>query len=338
MVKFDRVLGHERIKSYFSRVIEEDNLAPAYLFYGPEGVGKSSFALEVAKAYNCESDVRPCGECPTCKKMDKLIHPDLIILYPSKPSNLRELAIEQGRLKPLEFDPTKNITIDQIRELQDELTKAPFMAKKRFVIFLYGENLTIEAQNSLLKTLEEPPDNTVFIMVSSNIGKILPTIRSRSRLIKFSSLRFEEFKDYPFSTTYPITLLYRLSDGSIGRAKKLLETDFLPIRIDILNALSENDPYKFLDVIKPRIITRENAQDFIKIYLTLTRDLLLAHSGSENLVANVDLKTLIKATSKRLSYRKIEKLIATGYEAERYLSRFLNLESILLILAEPFAK
>ncbi len=337
MVKFDNIIGHERIKNYFSHLIERDNLSPSYLFYGPEGVGKSSFALEIAKAYNCEAkEIRPCGECPTCKKFSKLIHPDLLILYPSKPENLRTRAIEQGKLKPDKFDPTKNITIDQVRELQLELTKAPFMAKKRFVLFLYADNLTVEAQNALLKTLEEPPGNTIFILISSNIGKILPTIRSRCRLIKFSSLKFEEFRQFPFNTQYPLSLLYRLSDGSIGRAQKFLESEFLPVRIDILNALAEKNANSFLDALRNRIFSRDQLQDFLKIYMSIVRDLLLAKAESENLLVNVDLKTLIKAVARKLSYRDIERLIDGGYEAENYLNRFLNTESIILSLAEIF--
>ncbi len=337
MVKFENIIGHERIKKYFSHLIEQDNLSPSYLFYGPEGVGKSTLALEIAKAYNCEStEIRPCGECPTCRKFSKLIHPDLVVLYPSRPENLRALAIDQGKLKPDKFDPTKNITIDQVRELQLELTKAPFMAKKRFVLFLYADNLTVEAQNALLKTLEEPPDNTIFILISSNIGKILPTIRSRCRLVKFSSLKFEEFRQYPFTTQYPLPLLYRLSDGSIGRAQKLLESEFLPIRIDILNALAEKDAASFTEALRNRIFSRDQLQDFLKIYMSIVRDLLLAKSNSENLLVNVDLKTLIKAVAKKLSYRDIERLINNGYEAENYAGRFLNTESIMLSLAEIF--
>ncbi len=336
MVKFDSVIGHNRIKNYFSRLIEEDLLAPTYLFYGPEGVGKSSFALEIAKAYNCEADVKPCDECPSCKKFSKLIHPDLLIVYPSKPENLRSLAIEQGKLKPDGFDPTKNITIDQVRELQAELTRPPFMAKKRFVLFINADNLNVEAQNALLKTLEEPPENSTFFLITSNIGKILPTIRSRSRLIKFSGLKFEEFKTYPFRTTYPITLLYRLSEGSIGKALKLLETELMPLRIDILNSLLERDPDAFMNAVRSRILNRDEAQDFLKMYMTLSRDLLLAKTGCENLISNVDLKTLIKTAARKLSYREIETLIFTGYEAEKYLSRYMNLESVLTILAGSF--
>ncbi len=117
---------------------------------------------------------------------------------------------------------------------------------------------------------------------------------------------------------------------------KLLETELLPVRIDILNTLSERDPDGFMNIVKNRVLTRDEAQDFLKMYMTIARDLLLAKTGCENLISNVDLKTLIKTTARKLSYRQIEGLISSGYEAENYLSRYLNLESIFTILAGNF--
>ena len=198
------IIGHKDILRSLVSISKFKNVPPL-LFYGQFGIGKSTVALYF------------CGLCNPKQeeKIYKLIHPDIIF-------------ISVGELKPYgprpeNFDNLKNISIEQIRNLKIELQKPPIYAKKRFVIIMDADMLTIEAQNSLLKILEEYQTRTTFILITSNYLKIFPTILSRTLKISFKCLSFEEFLSYEYNWNYDIKLIYDISEGSIGIAKQLNE-------------------------------------------------------------------------------------------------------------------
>lgn len=200
-----KIIGNEDVILRLKKISKLSNIPPL-LFYGQKGIGKASTAL-----YFCTlSNPREQEE-----KILKLIHPDVLI-------------ITNGELKPYgprpdNFDDSKFISIEKIRFLKSELIKPPVYAKRRFVIIMDADMLTIEAQNSLLKILEEHENRTTFILITSNYLKILPTIISRTIKIPFKSLSFEEFSKYEYSWKTDIELIYNISEGSIGIAKQLNE-------------------------------------------------------------------------------------------------------------------
>jgi len=231
------IIGHKDILRSLVSISKFKNVPPL-LFYGQFGIGKSTVALYF------------CGLCNPKQeeKIYKLIHPDIIF-------------VSVGELKPYgprpeNFDNLKNISIEQIRNLKIELQKPPIYAKKRFVIIMDADMLTIEAQNSLLKILEEYQTRTTFILITSNYLKIFPTILSRTLKISFKCLSFEEFLSYEYNWNYDIKLIYDISEGSIGIAKQLNE---YPIN-DWLNILNEVRSVKqVLEILK----TIQDSRDFM---------------------------------------------------------------------------
>jgi len=231
------IIGHKDILRSLVSISKFKNVPPL-LFYGQFGIGKSTVALYF------------CGLCNPKheEKIYKLIHPDIIF-------------VSVGELKPYgprpeNFDNLKNISIEQIRNLKIELQKPPIYAKKRFVIIMDADMLTIEAQNSLLKILEEYQTRTTFILITSNYLKIFPTILSRTLKISFKCLSFEEFLSYEYNWNYDVKLIYDISEGSIGIAKQLNE---YPIN-DWLNILNEVRSVKqVLEILK----TIQDSRDFM---------------------------------------------------------------------------
>jgi len=160
------------IESNLGQAIAQNRVAHAYLFLGPEAVGKFQFALRFAQALICKKgNFPPCQECPDCKQILARTHPDLHLL---------EVGSEE-----------KQIKIDEVREFQKQLSYRPFQASWKVGMIKEAEKLTIQAMNSLLKTLEEPLPNTVLILTCSNRSRLLSTVVSRCQILRFPPVRNE---------------------------------------------------------------------------------------------------------------------------------------------------
>lgn len=174
------IIGHQRNRKYFERLLDNGAVGHGYLFHGPEEIGKKSFALEIAKAFFCGRKTLTlggCGECDACRKVDSLSHPDLILVSPERP-----LAAE---------DTGQGIGIKSIQELRRILGLASWGGGKRAVIIDEAERLSRDAEAALLKTLEEPGAGIAFFLITSSPGAIAATIRSRSVPINFTALSDE---------------------------------------------------------------------------------------------------------------------------------------------------
>ncbi|MEO0143704.1 MAG: hypothetical protein ABIL89_07430 [candidate division WOR-3 bacterium] len=233
------IVGHRDVLRKLEK-LSKLKVIPPLLFYGQFGIGKASSALYFCALCNLNQS----------EKIFKLVHPDIIILTNGE-------VVPYGP-RPTDFDNLKNISIEQVRSLKVELQKPPIYAKRRFVIIMDADMLTIEAQNSLLKILEEHEKRTTFILITSNYTKILPTIISRTLKIPFKSLSFEDFKQYKYDWKYELEFLYEISEGSIGIAKQL--NDY-PI-YDWIECLKEKNFSKILINIK----TSKDLLNFLRIF------------------------------------------------------------------------
>jgi len=338
-IDFGRIVGHEYPKVLFKHIIETDEWAPAYIFEGPKGVGKASFALEVIKATNCLSEnIRPCQECSICRRIQGFQFPDLWVLLPDKPEGLREELGKEGGIRPKNFDTSREISINQVREIKIELSRSPYEGKRRFILVLNAENLSIPAQNAMLKILEEPPYHSTFLLISSIPEKVLSTIRSRSRRIHFAPLSYDTFSKYPFKTEIPLPLLFHLSSGCIGEAQVMLSSETWRRRRELLKILKSGSLGDFVDLTSPFLENRNELKTLVEIWSTLGRDLLLSKIGVDDVIMHLDLREEILETAQEISIYSIETFINLTLISEEGIRKYLPSNLVILPLFYPFLK
>lgn len=167
---FSDVIGHERPKALLQTALRQDRIAHAYLFYGDEGIGKRLVALRFAQALNCEAGdgTDACGGCRSCRQIEARTHPDFLVIEPDP-----ELANPQ-------------IKIEQVRELEQHIVYPPLVGRKKIFLIDEADRMTLGAANALLKTLEEPPDHNVLLLVSARPSALPLTIRSRCQSLRFA--------------------------------------------------------------------------------------------------------------------------------------------------------
>lgn len=166
---FSDIKGHDNIKFFLKRMLNSGEISHSFLFFGPESVGKRLTALVFAKALNClNAKDDSCGECVSCAKIENKNHPDV-------------MPIEAAEKKD-------SISIEQIRDLQEKANLRPYEARKKVFIIRDAHLMTEAAANCLLKTLEEPPRNSIIILVTSKPEELLLTVRSRCKQVKFAPL------------------------------------------------------------------------------------------------------------------------------------------------------
>ncbi|NVM04964.1 MAG: DNA polymerase III subunit delta', partial [Candidatus Helarchaeota archaeon] len=231
---FEDIIGQKSIKKFFKTAVKNNRLSQAYLFYGPEGTGKEAVAFEIAKSLNCKGeDNKPCNQCISCIKVNKMEHPDVDYIIPvfSKSSDeeiyLKKREKIQNPYKKVMFKGNTSISIDTIRNLKNSSIFKPFEGKKRVAIISKAEKMTLEAANSVLKLLEEPPKDLLFILTATDLGLIIPTVKSRCTGIKFPPLSKEEIRD-TLVKNFKISeqeaeIISNISGGSLSKASEYLQ-------------------------------------------------------------------------------------------------------------------
>lgn len=261
---FSGLLGQHRAKSLLTRSLGSARIAHAYLFRGPEGVGKKLFAAAMARALNCRvsGPVNACNQCVSCRKYNSGNHPDYHVESPEK----------------------EVIKIERIRELTKSLTYPPYESERRVVVLENVHTMRAEAANSLLKTLEEPPAGNVLILTAETAKNVLATIRSRCQVIPFFPLSTtdtaEILREEHDVEAEQANLLARLSEGSPGRALLLGKTDMITLWREITATLM--DPKYREDQYCPAILKlaqrmaelKENLPPLLGLLRIWLRDLL----------------------------------------------------------------
>lgn len=243
-MNFENIIGNTEVKNYLQNSIKQNNILHSYLFLGTQGIGKLLIAKEFAKSILClENADNICG-CKSCTCFDGQNHPDFYLVN------------EEG----------ENIKIDAIRELTERIIEKPIVSNRKVYIINDCDRMTKEAQNCLLKTLEEPPEFVVIILISSNENLILNTIKSRCMSIKFKNIEDKKLLDYAINSLGYDNIsknLLKSFDGSIGKALKLKDNKKKYDSIDefILN-LSKKD---LIDIMLDSkiIYDKENIYDIL---------------------------------------------------------------------------
>ena len=221
-MSFNNILGNEQIKRILKNSIKTGNLVHSYMFVGNSGIGKKLFATEFAKIILCEHNDENSDNCSSCIKFDSGNHPDFTII---------------------DSEDGKNIKIEQVRNLQEQIAEKPIISNKKVYIINNSDLMTTEAQNCLLKTLEEPPEYAVLILVLSNESKLLNTIKSRCAKISFKSLSEEEIQNYAKLNNIQLSEnMIDICEGSISKLLSLEKNSELYSDIDkTISDLSKKD-------------------------------------------------------------------------------------------------
>lgn len=200
-MSFKNILGNDSIKELLGNSIKSNNILHSYMFIGTDGIGKSIFASEFSKMALCLSENKPCNTCSSCIKFDSNNHPDFMII---------------------DSEDSKSIKIGQIRILQEQIAQKPIISSRKIYVVNNSDLMTIEAQNCLLKTLEEPPDYATIILVLSNENKLLNTIKSRCTKINFQNISDKDLKLFANRNNIEISdTIIKISNGSIGKLLSL---------------------------------------------------------------------------------------------------------------------
>ena len=285
---FAELVGHSKPLNALQVALTNQRLHHAYLFVGPEGVGKRTVAIALAKAIHCSNSAGDfCGECIHCASIVDGNHADVRIIEP--------LA---GK---------KEISIRQVRDLERDLRYRSFTGKRKIAVIDPAALMNASAQNALLKTLEEPPDNSLMILVTPNAGALLPTLRSRCLRLSFAPLPRTEVVGFLRAkhgvSADDAEFLAAISMGSIGVALTLDQQAFIAKRriwTDLLASLKANDYRASIAAAEMLTVNREEALEFLRWAESWYRDLLIHRvTDKPDDLVNLDILAQIERQSRQ---------------------------------------
>ena len=248
---FQNILGNDKIKNLLQESVNNNKVSHSYLFVGKSGIGKKMIAKEFAKAILCLGDNKYCDNCKSCLEFDGQNNPDFFIIEPDGNA----------------------IKIDQIRNMQRGVQEKPIISRSKVYIIDNADFMTKEAQNALLKTLEEPPEFVTIILIGENENEFLATIKSRCMIIHFNSISDSDMERY-LQENYNMNITSNMLDvfqGSIGKAIELKDKqeEYLIIEQAIENIEKEDliDLIKKLDILYTSKDEIFDMLDYINIIL-----------------------------------------------------------------------
>jgi DNA polymerase-3 subunit delta' len=288
--------GQERVWALLTAMARGGRLPPTLLFTGPAGAGKELAAVRLAALLQCRG-AAPCGECPACGKISSLEHADLHLVCATPSGDLDKVTEEVLERRREDFlaggdsgGRTRSIGIDAVRRVTERVSRRPFEGPHSVVLVLEADLATTEAQNALLKLLEEPPSSTVIVLVTSRADRLLPTILSRCREMRFEALPLQIVAGF-LEAFHSVEAgearrLAASSDGDIRRAARLLDERFIEMRRDAVSLvrLTLEGQARHAPVAAERIArswSREEAGELLDEMASILWGLLRADDGGE---------------------------------------------------------
>lgn len=329
------IRGHEAIVRSFDAAWQRGRLGHAYLFVGPAGVGKHTFARELARALLCETRSRKlqaCGRCASCALVDAGTHPDLVLA--ARPEEKVDLPIEQ------------------VRELIEHLSLKPARGGRKVAILDDADDLTAEAANAFLKTLEEPPPGSILILIGGPTPeRQFSTILSRCQVVSFSPLRKEQvvelLRERGVSDEARLDRLVRVAGGSVGQALALDDESLWAFRKALLSALAAPTRDGFAlatawnhdveDAGKEAGLRRRRASLVLKLLIGLLQDAHRLATGVSPLVADSTDATALKSLVQCLGTERLLQYIDRATEADLQVDRKVQLELVIEAFADSLA-
>lgn len=364
-MSFQQIIDQPRVVDALRRAIERKRVAHAYLFFGPDGVGKRAAALAFAKALQCErGGPDPCDVCTSCSKVNRLIHPDVQVLLPSPKDTSPEDIAERLQLlagnpyatvdyvrRPFLSDPSKESNkqaLYRIEEFQEDMRRQmgfkPLEGRYKIAIITDADLLRNETANAFLKLLEEPPPQTVFVLTTSRPERLLPTILSRCQRLRFDLLSTDAIAQalHEREGIEPTqaAVLARMADGSYARALDLAGNEDLlagrQLVLDYLRAAYANNVDKLADLADQMAgMGRERLKGTFSLMLRWIRDLLLYRTmGADAPLVNVDQQDVIERFCKNIPGVDIEAMILLVEQAMELVERNVHQGLIVTTLAQ----
>ncbi len=314
-MSFSEIKGQERPIEYLREHMRHQRLVGAYLFVGPEGVGKYLVAKTLAKALNClEKDLDSCDRCASCIKIEKRQHPDVHII-----------AVENET----EADSAE-IKIEYIRQLQNEISFRPYEGRKKVFIINNAHNLNAASANAFLKTLEEPCGESLIILISAKPALLFKTILSRCKILRFTCLERSKLEqilknDYIVKSNELAHYLAYFSEGCIGRALRFKETDLFRIKNRIIDQFVLS--WRPDDSLHQK---KDNYRYALNILASWFRDIYLIKIGMPHSeLINFDRRAQILELMQRYSFMDLDEILNYISDSLLYLKQNVNLKLLL---------
>lgn len=343
---FKDIIGHDRQKALIFTILERDRIPHAFLFSGQDGIGKKKFAISIARKLLCQTG-EDCGNCRSCLKVKRSTHPDLLVLDRAYMEWALDLQGKRGLKEGVErIKEVSSISIDfirgneekRIKGINEEVIRHPHEGKKRIIIIDNVENMTNDAANAFLKTLEEPPDYNIFFLITSRESDVPVTIKSRCVRVLFKPVPNDLMKKY-FINTLGVNeeraeLISSISQGSIGYGMFWLDHRNLEIRKILGELILKKKQSTVLVTMVSEYISKGNRETsiFMGFLLSLFRDLfMLKGLGNSKDIINRDFAALLENSDYDREWidTSIKKIQETAGIMKYNINRWLMFENLL---------
>lgn len=316
MLEFNKILGHRQIKDHFQNAVETGKVSHAYILSGEAGMGRKSLANAFALSLLCEKGLaEPCMECHACKQVLSGNHPDLFYVTHEKPAS---------------------IGVDDIREqINHTILVRPYSSFYKIYIVDEAEKMTVQAQNALLKTMEEPPAYAVILLLTTNLEGFLPTILSRCVQLKLKPLRDEVVKEYLTQSEgieeRQAEICAAFARGNLGKAIYLADSEEFKLMynevLHLLKHLKDTDISELLDYIRKLKDEKTDIYECLDFMQMWYRDVLMYKTTKDmNLLIFRDEFSSIKHISTVSSYDGLERILESVDKARVRLDANVNME------------
>ena len=322
MAGFQEIIGQEHIKEHLLHAMEQNKVSHAYLLQGELGAGKEFIAKAFAAALQCErGTANACGQCRSCKQIESRNHPDVIWVTHEKPNT---------------------IGVEDIRtQLNQDIEIKPYYGPKKIYIISECEKMTVQAQNALLKTLEEPPSYGLIILLTTNAEALLSTILSRCVVLRMRPVEDSKIEEYLMNKLqipdYKARVCAAFARGNMGKAKALAESeDFEHIKeeaVSLLKYIQDMEISEIIAAIKKINDYKFDISNYLDIIMVWFRDILLfkATKDPNALIFSEEIGP-IKKIADRSSYEGIEMILESLEKAQNRLSANVNFELTMELL------
>lgn len=322
MAGFHDILGHEQIIAHLQNAIEEDKVSHAYIFNGPEASGKMMLAEAFAMALQCEGEgKRPCLECRSCRQAADHNQPDIIYVSHEKPNT---------------------IGVDDIRtQINNDIDIKPYSSRYKVYIVDEAQKMNQQAQNALLKTIEEPPAYAIILLLTTNADSFLQTILSRCITLNLKAVKEDKIKEYLMKhyqiPDYQADICTAFSQGNVGKAIQLASSEeFGELKASVLQLmkrLEDIDLYEMTGAVKQIAEYKLSVNDYFDLMMIWFRDVLYlkATNDVDGLIFKDEVYDIKKQAAKR-SYQGIETILEALEKAKIRLNANVNFDLVIELL------